>query len=67
MANSTQQASTQKKGFGARFNSLFPDLRTERQRLEDQREMEQNLRTQLAEQEEFEVERRRRSVDRRSS
>jgi len=63
MANPT----TQKKSLGSRFNSLFPDLRTERQRLEDQREMEQNIRNNLAEQEEFEVERRRRSSDRRSS
>ena len=44
----------QKKSFGSRFNSLFPDLRTARQRLEDQREMEQNMRNNLAEQEEFE-------------
>ena len=57
----------QKKSFGSRFNSLFPDLRTERQRLEDQREMEQNIRNNIAEQEEFEVERRRRSSDRHSS
>ena len=63
MANPT----TQKKSIGARFNSLFPDLRTDRQRQEDQREMEQNMRANLAEQEEFEVERRRRSSDRRSS
>ena len=63
MANPT----TQKKSIGSRFNSLFPDLRTERQRLEDQREMEQNMRANAADQEEFEVERRRRSSDRRSS
>ena len=63
MANPT----TQKKSLGSRFSSLFPDLRTERQRLEDQREMEQNIRNNIAEQEEFEVERRRRSSDRRSS
>ena len=63
MANPT----TQKKSLGSRFNSLFPDLRTERQRLEDQREMEQNIRNNIAEQEEFEVERRRRSSDRHSS
>jgi len=66
--NMTAPQQTHKKNsFGARFNAIFPDLRTERQRQEDQRELESNLAANQAEEVEFQEERRRRSTERRNS
>lgn len=64
---SSQQTTHKKNSFGARFNSIFPDLRTERQRQEDQRELEANLAANKADQQEFEQERRSGSSERRDS
>lgn len=61
------QQTHKKNSFGARFNAIFPDLRTERQRQEDQRELESNLAANQAEEVEFQEERRRRSTERRNS
>jgi len=64
----TSPQSQKKNSFGARFNAIFPDLRTERQRQEDQRELEHNLAANQAEEVEFQEERRRRSsTERRNS